>query len=168
MQKMKEIIGDYETFIQRISAGLAAVGIARSELAEVDHICYRVETKARYDEMLRKLSGSATLLGESNVGGRKIATLELDDHLEVDGWIVPCIELPEPKEGSPYAEGLEHAELVVIGSLGKFAQRHATLPFETKDKDINPELGLKADLLSVKFHDQQLSAVVRMEQILGR
>lgn len=167
---MKEIIGDYETFIGGIGAGLAASGISRSELAMMDHICYRVGTQDRYDELLSILSSAAILLGEAVVSGRNIATFELHDYIAVDGWTVPYLELPEPKDGSPYPEGLEHAELVVLGGLDRFAERHTDLDFDTKGmvKDINPELGLKTDLLSVKFHEQPLGAVVRIEKRLGR
>jgi len=167
---MKEIVGDYETFIRGISAGLAAVGIDRNELAMMDHVCYRVETQARYVELLDILSAEATLLGETVVSVCKIATFELRDYINVDGWTVPYIELPEPKEGSPYQEGLEHAEFVVLGGLGRFAEYHPDIVFDTKGlvKDINPELSLKTDLLSVKFHEQPLGAVVRIEQRLGR
>lgn len=56
-----------------------------------------------------------TLLAESMVAGRRIATFQIDLWLHVGGWTVPYLELPEPKDGSPYREGLEHAELVVIG-----------------------------------------------------
>jgi uncharacterized protein len=167
---MKKIIGDYESFIGGIGDGLAAAGIDRSELAMMDHICYRVETQDRYDELLGILSAAAILLGEAIVSGRNIATFELYDYIKVDGWTVPYLELPEPKDSSPYPEGLEHAELVVLGGLDRFAERHADLDFDTKGmaKDINPELGLKTDMLSVKFHEQPLGAVVRIEKRLGR
>lgn len=167
---MKELLGDYELFVSGIGAGLAAAGIDRSELAMMDHICYRVETQDRYDELLSKFGSFAVLLGEAEISGRRIATFELNEYISVDGWTVPYLELPEPKEGSPYTEGLEHAELVTIGGLERFAERHKDLKFDTKGlgKDINPELGLKTDLLSVKFHEQPLGAVVRIEQRLGR
>ncbi len=166
---MKDIIGDYEAFIGGIDSGLAEAGIDRSELAMMDHICYRVETQARYDEMLRILSAAAELLGEAEVSGRKIATFEFHEYLQVDGWVVPYLELPAPKDGSPYPEGLEHAELVVIGGLERFAQRHAELDFGTNGmtKEINPELGLKTAQMSVKFNEQPLGGVVRLEKRLG-
>jgi predicted metalloenzyme YecM len=167
---MREIIGDYEAFIRGISVGLEKVGIARGELAMMDHICYRVETQARYNALLLQLSRPAILLGESVISGREIATFEFPDYLQVDGWTVPYLELPEPKEGSPYPEGLEHAELVVIGGLERFAKRHEGLAFDAKGmtKDLNPELGLKTNQLSVKFHEQPLGAVMRIEQRIGR
>lgn len=167
---MKELLGDYEAFVGGIGPGLAAYGIDRSELAMMDHVCYRVETEARYEELLDEIGTFAVLLGVAEVAGRNIATFEFDEYITADGWTVPYLELPEPKPGSPYAEGLEHAELVVIGGLDRFARRHKDLPFDTKGmgKDINPELGLKTDSLSVKFHEQPLGAVVRIEQRLGR
>jgi predicted metalloenzyme YecM len=167
---MKEIIGDYEEFVGGIGSGLSESGIDRAELAMMDHICYRVETKSRYNELLQTISNVAILLGEAVVSGRNIATFELHNYIEVVGWTVPYLELPEPMESSPYPEGLEHAELLVIGGLDRFAQKHNNLSFDTKGmtKDINPELGLKTDSLSVKFHEQPLGAVVRIEQRLGR
>lgn len=59
--------------------------------------------------------------------------------MQADGWAVPYLEFPEPKEGSLYLEGLEHAELVVFGGLDRFVQGHSDLSFDTKGttKDIN-------------------------------
>ena len=166
MSNIAELIGDYEKFIGDIDAGLITLGIDRHEVSMMDHVCYRVETEARYQEMLGKLANVATLLGENEVSGRLIATFEFDEYLQAAGWTVPFIELPQPKEGSPYAEGLEHAELVVIGGLERFLKRHENLPFSLKgmDKVVNPEAGLKTGGISVKFHEQQLGAVVRIEK----
>lgn len=164
----KEIIGDYESFIESISDGLSRLGIVRAELSMMDHVCYRVETLERYQQILTRAATIGTLLGENIVNGRPIATFELHEYLEVDGWTVPYLELPAPKEGSSYQEGLEHAELVVIGSLERFVERHKELPFKRDgaDKAINPEVGLKKEGISVKFHEQQLGAVVRIEKQL--
>lgn len=163
-----ELLGDYETFISAIDAGLARLGISRSELSMMDHICYRVETDERYQELLEKFTKLGTLLGENEVNGRKITTFEFDKYLKAAGWTVPYLELPAPKKDSPYSEGLEHVELVVIGSLQRFMDRHKELPFSSKgmNKLINPEAGLKGEGISVKFHEQQLGAVVRIEKQL--
>jgi len=165
---MKDLIGDYEAFVDNVNQGLARCGIGRSELAMMDHICYRVETNERYDEMKRKMGERAVLLGETEISGRLIATFECTTPLEVDGWRIPCIELPQPKDGSPYPEGLEHAELVTVSGLDLFESQHAGLPFNHAgmSKKINPELGLKHEGISVKFHEQPLGAVVRIENRL--
>ncbi|MDB5177727.1 MAG: putative dihydroxybiphenyl dioxygenase [Candidatus Saccharibacteria bacterium] len=165
----KKIIGDYEAFIASIDRGLGRLGIEREQLSMMDHVCYRVETHERYQEMLGKIAGIATLLGETEINGRNIATFEFDSYLEAAGWTVPYLELPEPKAGSPYPEGLEHAEFVVVGNLERFLVRHEDLPFSYNgmSKSINPEAGLKAEGISVKFHEQQLGAVVRIEKRVG-
>jgi predicted metalloenzyme YecM len=166
---VKEIIGDYETFITNITDGLEQLGIERDQLSMMDHVCYRVETSERYKEMLEKIARIATLLGQTEVNGRMIATFELNDYFKAAGWTVPYLELPEPKVGSDYLEGLEHAEFVVVGNLQRFLDRYSHLPFSYKgiNKSINPEAGLKTGGISVKFHEQQLGAVVRIEQQLA-
>jgi predicted metalloenzyme YecM len=166
---MKDIIGDYEPFIENISAGLAAAGIDRQELALMDHICYRVETHERYKELLHVLSDAAIFLSESLVSGRNIAVFELHDYIRVDGWVVPYLELPAPKPDYFFAEGLEHAELVVVGGLERFRTRHTDLSFDDKsmDKQLNPELAYRTPTMAVKFHEQPLGAVVRIEQRLA-
>lgn len=166
---MRDILGDYETFIAQTDRGLRELGVERDELAQMDHICYRVETLERYHEMLSRLGEVGVLLGETEVAGRPIATFEMNEYLRSAGWVVPYIELPAPKESSPYPEGLEHAELVVVGSLGRFLKRHSELPFKLDgmNKSINPEAGLKTAGISVKFHEQQLGAVVRIEKSVG-
>ncbi|MEO5499622.1 MAG: VOC family protein [Candidatus Saccharimonadales bacterium] len=165
---MKELLGDYDGFVTNVSDGLRRCGIGRDEIAMMDHICYRVETLERYDEMKAALGKCAFLLGESMVSGRLIATFECEEPLQADGWTIPYIELPQPKESSPYPEGLEHVELVPFRTLRKFQKRHSGLPFDEAGmgKLINPELGLKHEGVSVKFHEQPLGAVVNIERRL--
>lgn len=167
---MREIIGDYEEFIRNISDGLTNLGIDRSEIAMMDHLCYRVETQDRYKHFKTLMSGRATLLTETEVSGRNISTFEFNDYLAVDDWVVPYLELPEPKKGSPYPEGLEHAELVVIGSLDRFIGRHRDLDFDHKamGRGINRELVLKTKSISVKFHEQSLGSVIAIEKSLAQ
>lgn len=166
---MIELLGDYKRFVNNINLELANIGVDRSEIAMVDHICYRVESLERYKELLAVFAGLAVMIGETEVSGRPIATFEFDEPLEAAGWKIPYLELPAPKSGSQYIEGLEHAELVVIGDIEKFAARHHDLTFDRKgmSKTINPELGLKSGAMSVKFHEQPLGAVVRIEQRLA-
>jgi predicted metalloenzyme YecM len=162
-------LGSVGAFVETINNGLKQSGISPDELSMMDHICYRVETYLRYNEMIGRIGQKALLLDESEVSGRLIATFEFPEPLEVGGWRIPYFELPQPKDGSPYPEGLEHAEFVVIGGLDRFARNHSDLPFDGRgmSKLINPELGLKYAGMSVKFHEQQLGAVVRIEQRLA-
>ena len=170
MVRMKDLIGDYEPFIGNINQGLRRVGIHRRELSMMDHICFRVETFERYDEMLGKIAKRAILARETEINGRLIATFELRDPLDAGGWQIPALELPQPKEGSAYPEGLEHAEFVPVSSLEAFRARHSGLDFDEAGmgKLINPELTLKTAGMSVKFHEQPLLSVVHLEERLER
>jgi len=170
---MREILRETgQAFIEFTSDGMKEVGIDPSELTEIDHICYRVETLARYNEMFEEFQESADLVAVNKVNGRDIATFELHEPFEVDGKLTPAVELPEPKAGTRYPEGWEHVECVTAGSLERFRQRHAELPFSDGDmnKLINPELGLKVGvamgMLVVKFHQQSLISVAGLERRL--
>lgn len=169
---MENLLGDYHGFVANINQQFKdSVGIDRRMLAMLDHLCYRVETLEKYHEMMQKLGNAAIFLGESELNGRPIATFEFKKPLMTGGWRIPYLELPAPKEGSPYKEGLEHAEFVTIGDVDKFAEDLVDLPLDRSgmDKPINPELGLKilAKDLYIKFHEVPLGAVVRIEQRLG-
>lgn len=165
-----EGIGD---FVANINRGLEEAQIDRSLLSEMDHVCYRVETDDRYNEVRRELLRATRLVkpvGEpAMISGRPIATFKFVKPVEAEGWKISYLELPAPKEGSPYKEGLEHAEFVVLGGdLEGFRVAHPHLePFFKMggmNKTVNPELGLKEFDMSVKFHELALGKVVRIEQ----
>ena len=91
MNELKQLLGDYESFVTNIDAGLERCGIDRRDLSLMDHICYRVETMERYEEMKAALEKCAFLLGEAMVTGRLIATFECKEPLEVGEWHIPYI-----------------------------------------------------------------------------
>lgn len=167
---IKEIVGDLDQKVASINNALERVGIERHELSQLDHLAYRVETFDKYQEMKEALAAVALKLDETMVAGRPIAVFELHSYIQSGGWTIPYIELPAPKDGSPYKEGLEHAEFVVVGSLDQFQRNHPELPFITKalDRTLNPELGLKTDTAAIKFHEQPIGAVIRIEQRLAK
>lgn len=164
---MKDLIGNYEQFITRASATLEQLGISKTEVAMMDHLCYRVETADRYSELKVALQTYAILISENIVNGRPIAVYEFHDYPSADGWTVPFIELPAPKSDSLYSEGLEHVEFVVIGSLNKFVARHRDVlePFNSS-KTINPDVKANKGDVTIKFHEQQLGTAVRIERDL--
>jgi predicted metalloenzyme YecM len=85
-------------------------------------------------------------------------------------WLV---ELPEPKPGSPYPEGYEHAEFVTDRPLAQFESwltAHLGITAHDLDrkgltKSLNADLRLRLpDGLSVKFHELPLDRVIEIEQ----
>lgn len=164
--KHNELLGNIEQFLDEIVEKLEELGIDLADLAIMDHACYRVETDDDYVAMKEKLSEIATLAGEISVNKRLISTLRLQDPIIYKGWRIDAIELPAPKEGAPYPEGLEHVEFVIYEDLRTFAEKYAHLDFEKRaiDRGVNPELGLKLpnSKLTVKFHRTPLLAVVEV------
>lgn len=170
---MDSLFRDADAFIGNINRGLDELKVDRTLLVEADHVCYRVETMERYHELLAEFNKTSELLGEHIVGGRPIATFRLNEPLSSGGWRISYLELPAPKAGSEYSEGLEHVEFVVLGGdLERFRRAHQHLAdkFSAKgmDKPVNPELGLKAAGISVKFHRLPLGEVVRIEELLAQ
>ena len=163
---------------------------------EADHVCWRTESMAEYQDLvdaLKKDPECWTLLTESEIGGRPIATFALAQHpiSSVETLHqVRVIEIPSPKEGSPYKSGLEHVEFVIGDGIcedpwndkknpnnihqltfEEFIARYPDLPWSRKaqNKAINPDISLKIDLpnygrCSVKFHLMPLQEVIAVER----
>lgn len=129
----------------------------------LDHLCYRVETIGRYEQLCKGLAEEGgVLLSGKEIGGRPIAVFKLPTPLAYRERAIPLLELPAPKSGSPYPEGYEHAEFVVDESLPDFMARYPKLDFDTKGlrKAVNPEVRLRYEGMSVKFHEHDLEYVI--------
>lgn len=138
----------------------------------LDHICYRVETLPEYEGIKRARSQDAKLLGESIVGGRPIATYQLNTPFVYQGRVIDVVEIPSPKPGSPYPTGYEHVEFVTDRPLPEFldyllAQNPAlsdSLSTGGLAKTTNPDIRLSLpNGHSVKFHEQSLAQVILAE-----
>lgn len=166
---IKQLIGDYDVFVSLVDSTLIEMGIDESEIVMIDHLCYRVESIEEYKTMKAQLVHFGTIIGEIMINGRLIATYDLETPIQTTKWRIPYIELPAPKHDSFYSSGLEHAEIVVNGSLEKFKKRHNNLRFKDSNnsKKINPELTLIDTPVGIKFHELQLGAVVRIEQAMN-
>jgi predicted metalloenzyme YecM len=159
-----------------------------------DHVCYRTETTAQYTALVEALqsvdaSESFSLLVESEIGGRQIATFKLSRPIEVGlgscRHRIDVVEIPSPKEGSPYETGLEHIEFVIgdagihkspindevhAAALDAWMGKYPSISWNTKafHKQCNPDVSLKLALrdygkVSVKFHLIPLETVIKFE-----
>lgn len=155
---------DPSIFLEKLFAALEDDGITTSSL-ELDHLCYRVETLARYAEWKDRLSKNGSLLGEHLIGGRSIATFKLNTPFIFQEHTIDVIELPAPKDGSPYTEGYEHAEFVVAQDPRAFAKRYPSLKWDLTgaDKPNNADVRLSYEVFSVKFHERSLEEVIALE-----
>lgn len=104
MARITEILGNPDRFLRTIVSHLASDQIDVSN-SELDHICYRVETEARYEELKNILETSyATLLSEAIIGDRFISTYRLNDPIRYINRTISILELPAPKPGRFYSE----------------------------------------------------------------
>lgn len=167
---LQDIIGDYTAFLDDLLARVAGAGFDMSDFVQIDHLCYRTTSADNYREKKAELSAVATLLRETQVNGRPIATFRLRQPIMHDAaWRIDAVELPAPKAGRAYAEGLEHVEFVLYDDIPTFLKKYEGKPFELRaaDRGINPEVGLQLGDLSVKFHLLSLPTVVYLEEKLG-
>lgn len=169
MSEATAFIGDHAKFLDDILGRVAAEGFDLSDFSQIDHLCYRTVSTENYVEKKAELITIAKLLGETMVNERPISTFRLHTPILHAPWRVDAVELPAPKPGSKYPEGLEHVEFVLYDDIPTFLDKYAGKPFNTRaaDRGINPEVGLQLGELSVRFHLLSLPTVVYLENKLG-
>jgi predicted metalloenzyme YecM len=127
---------------------------------------------ARYEQLRDRLLEENELLVESPINGRRIATFRMASPFRFNQREIWLLELPEPKPGSPYPEGYEHAEFVTDRPLSLFEPwLTAFLGITANDldrkgltKSLNADFRLRLpDGLSVKFHELPLDRVIEIE-----
>eukprot|EP00555_Chaetoceros_dichaeta_P014576 CAMPEP_0198271018 /NCGR_PEP_ID=MMETSP1447-20131203/47473_1 /TAXON_ID=420782 /ORGANISM="Chaetoceros dichaeta, Strain CCMP1751" /LENGTH=450 /DNA_ID=CAMNT_0043963389 /DNA_START=12 /DNA_END=1364 /DNA_ORIENTATION=- len=153
-----------------------------------DHVCWRTEALEEYSGLVSALRTSEdwALLVESEIGGRSIATFQMKEGISFGDRMINVIEIPAPKDGSPYKSGLEHVEFVVSSAeneqlsprndsthqkiLNEFMAMCPCFEWSTKakDKEMNPDVSTKIELpifgtCTVKFHLMPLAEVIKYE-----
>lgn len=162
-------------FVSRLASELEGLGIDLSP-ESVDHLCYRVETIERYEEVFRNWSRVASCIAESSVNGRPIATFRLHEPIEAvvpsaKNWErevrlhVPLLELPAPKPSKAYKEGWEHIEVVTGEPLAELVRRKGDLQWNVSNIDhgVNPDVSVTLKAGTIKFHPTSLESVVQHE-----
>ena len=185
--RLVDVIGDVPGFVEAVHAELESRGLdAAAQGWEMDHVCYRCESVAEYQEVLGALVPAlGTQLVESMIGGRPIAIVALHEPIHVSGYTVGCVEVPCPKKGSPYPSGLEHAEIVVgcpadgvegsarvrafVEQCSADASVDLTFQMEALHKTCNADVShafKRADgsAAAVKFHARPIAEVVEWEK----
>jgi predicted metalloenzyme YecM len=169
MPELNSLIGDYESFLSDILSRVEDSGFNLSDFVQIDHMCYRTTSQENYKIKKNELGQVAKLVGETTVNGRLISTFRLTTPVYFDKWRIDAVELPAPKEGSQHIEGLEHIEFILFDDIPIFLKKYEGKPFDMRaaNRGLNPEIGLKLDNYSVKFHLVALPTVVFLENKLG-
>jgi len=176
-------------FLDQLTSSLLSTFDLDVATLQADHICWRTGSQSEYSKLLFILQNDPDrfhLLIESEIGGRPIATFALKRPITTTHHSVHILEIPSPKESSPYLAGLEHAEFVIGDRtctspwnndthheiLKDFQQTHSKVPWNTKamDKEVNPDISVKIALdgfgtCSAKFHLMALEDVIAAEKV---
>ena len=174
MSSISSILGDVDSFITNIIQKVPEIDL---KSYECDHVCYRCSTNKIYLQKIKELTPAlGYLLVEGMIGSRPISIISLHEPIKSNGFCIRCIEIPCPKLGRPYVDGLEHAEFV-IGTehddprdtqlLKKMILKYPTLKFDSRalDKDINADISLEIDSnTSIKFHVRPIYEIVSIEK----
>lgn len=165
MHHIERILGPVEPMLQEISAWAHLDGIDISSHI-IDHVCYRIASIERYEELKKILDSMGRCIGEYMIAGRPIATILLNEPIRYENFKIECIELPAPKTESPYSEWWEHAECALGITPHNFANQYPLINFDTRavNKDINPDVSRKYGEYTVKFHEHTLRYVVEVLQ----
>lgn len=153
-------------FLTALLTEIESAGIDVSGL-QMDHICYRVKDMDSYLSIKQLLSAHAELLIEHKINGRLIASYRLFESIVYEKYALNVLELPAPKERSPYASGFEHVEFVVNEPLESFLKKYSTIDWDLTgmNKSVNRDARIRFDSgRSVKFHEQSLLEVIMEEK----
>ena len=133
---------------------------------DIDHLCYRVDSLKRYEELKLSFSHFAKLLIESEINGRSIATFKLSFPIIYEHWMIDVVELPAPKLGKTTKEGFEHIEVVSDLSFDELKEKYKNLNLDLNglNKEFNQELEIKLGERNIKFHHMSLESIIRIEK----
>ena len=162
---LADIIGDPQVFLEDLFSKISDIEL-KVENYELDHICYRVESNSEYKSKKEELLEFGELLIESMVNGRLISTFKLFDPIIFQNRKIYLLELPSPKSSHSYPRGLEHVEFVTKDPLQKIIDRYPQYSFEAFGihKKINADITLKLGNYCIRFHNQSLEEVIKIEK----
>lgn len=167
-QSLADIITDPIVFLEDLFSKLDDIGLDL-EKYPLDHLCYRVSTLEEYKIKKAELLNFGELLIESMVNHRLISTFKLHAPIVFKNRKIDLLELPAPKSGHSYKSGLEHVEFVTREPLEKVVERYPQFAFEVFGihKKINADITLKLGEYCIRFHNQSLEDVIKLEKKLG-
>lgn len=153
-------------FLNQLFNKLAQEKIEIASHWNIDHLCYRVDSLNRYEELKSLFTTFGKQLIESDVNGRPIATFKLNSAIVFKEWAIDVVELPAPKMSKPTKEGFEHIEVVCDETFSDLEAKykHLKLDLGGLKKDFNQEFEIDLGERNLKFHHMSLESVIRVEE----
>lgn len=161
--KFEELAVD---FLEKLFKKMGDVGIEIPPHWDIDHLCYRVDSLSRYEELKTLFKAFSTKLIESDVNGRPIATFKLNSCINFKNHSIDVVELPAPKPSKPTQEGFEHIEIVCDESFVELEEKYKYLKLDLGGlkKNFNQEFEIDLGERNLKFHHMSLESVIRVEE----
>lgn len=133
---------------------------------EIDHICYRTNSLEEYEEVKSRYDSLGELLIESPIGGRPIATFELNKAIKSLHGYTKLVEVPAPKTGKTTESGYEHIEVVIDDTFEELIKKDPNISWDDRalKKSLNPELEAQFGKVNIKFHYHALDCIIALEK----
>lgn len=113
MDKIKDIIGDYEKFFSDLLFRMKKSDIDITGMP-MSHLLYRTTTIPEYEDLRDELKKLCSEFVETQFNNRAVSILILKEPLLLeDRFTVSMIELPAPRAVHMYPSGLESIGVVV-------------------------------------------------------
>ncbi|WP_413289173.1 VOC family protein [Bdellovibrio sp. HCB337] len=155
-----------ESFLVHLFEQLKAHKVDLKPHWSIDHLCFRVQSAEAYQQYKQEFEKFGSMLIESEVNGRMIATYKLQEPVRFRGYNIDVVELPAPKPGKNTPEGFEHVEVVVDESFQSLKERfkHCQMDDGGLKKLFNQELEIEMQGCALKFHPLSLESVIAIEK----
>ncbi len=135
----------------------------KEDYLSVDHVAWKAENATAYEEALEIAKKSASLIVETQIGGRRISIVQLKNPITLGPLgTVEFLEVMEPKPNKPVVPGLDHFELLAKDFDG-LAKRLALYGgAEVVDNGHHKTIPLKIDVngRELKFTDRSIKSVI--------
>lgn len=165
MTRIKNLIGDYQTFFSDLLHRMKKVSIDLNGMP-LSHLLYRTTTLPEYEKLRDELKLHCSEFVETKFNGRAVSILILKEPLLLeDGFTVSMIELPAPRPAHMYPSGLESIGVIVGKSLPDFIQQHNRVLTGVKEHGIHCQpafITFENDKTS-KFYDISLREIVILQ-----
>ncbi|MNJ92627.1 hypothetical protein D3C87_103010 [compost metagenome] len=155
-----------ESFLKHLFEQLNSHKVQLFSRWSIDHLCFRAQSTESYHQFKKHFSQFASLLIESEVNGRLIATYKLHEAIMFHGYCIDLVELPAPKAGKVTPEGFEHVEVICDLPLAELQEtyQHLKLDAGGLKKAFNQELEIEMSGCALKFHALSLESVINLEK----
>ena len=83
--------------------------------AQVDHICYKCESKESFESMREIFEGEGRYIYQSIISKRRIAIIRLTKGIETSLGVINYLELSDQKPDNSQSDSFDHIEVYAVG-----------------------------------------------------